>query len=250
VSGVAYGPRDGVLVLSGRHLQALVARPGRSVDPSAARDLHAAGLLVDGRVDPPLLPIVEVLRGGGPRLRLASRCGGRVSVTTAAVGASGAALLVLPPGGGELHVRYLSPGGLARHLARRLGVGPTDASGGREVASDDTLDGPVRVGGWGELVGAFRTASPSGWASGWRGGELHELRWVARPGVRARTALVTGRLGRLLVEVQPDGDGYVVAPADPVGVWVRLSALVSGEPSRCGQPPPPPRPRGAGRGLS
>jgi hypothetical protein len=250
VRGVAYAPGDGVLVLSARHLRALVARPGLGVDPSAARDLDAAGLLVDGRVDPPVVPIVEALRGGGPRLRLASRFGGRVSVTTAAVGASGAALVVLPPGDGELHVRYLSRGGLARHLARRLGVGPTAAAGGRQVASDDTLDGPLRVGGWGDLVGAFRTASPSGWAAGWRCGELHELRWVARPGVRARTALVTGRLDRLLVEVLPDGDGYVVGPADPVGVWVRLAALVNGEPSRCGQPPPPPRPRGAGRGLS
>jgi hypothetical protein len=244
VTRPAYAPGDGVLALDQPHLRALVDRAaGRRVDPGAALALDAAGLLAEGGVDPPVGPIVAALGGPGRRLRLASRRRGAVTVATAAVGRSGAALVVLPPGGGALHVRYLSPGGLARHLARRLGVGRLADGGG---------PGPpaaAEVAAWGDLVRAFGTRSPSGWASAWREAELHELRWVAEPRAQARTALVTAMLDGHLVEVGPgEGGRYVVAPADPLGVWARVRRYVSGGPGLCDGPPPPPPGRGAGPG--
>jgi hypothetical protein len=234
-----------VLALDQPHLRALVDRAaGRPVDPGAARALDAAGLLADGGVDPPVGPIVAALGGAGRRLRLASRCRGAVTVATAAVERSGAALVVLPPGGDALHVRYLPLGSLARHLARRVGVGRLAIAAGAGPPAS------VEVAAWDDLVRAFATRSPSGWASAWREAELHELRWVAEPRAPARTVLVTAVLDGHLVEVGPgEGGRYVVAPADPVDVWARLRRYVSGEPGLCDGPPPPPPGRGAGRGT-
>ena len=239
----AYAPGDGVLALDRLHLRALVDRAaGRPVDPGAARALDTAGLLAEGGVDPPVGPIAAALGGAGRRLRLASRCRGAVTVATAALGPAGAALVVLPPGGGALHVRYLSLGGLARHLARRVGVGRPAGAGGRPATAE--------VAAWGDLVRAFETPSPSGWASAWRHAELHELRCVASPRAPARTALVTAVLDGHLVEVRPAAGGrYDVAPADPVAVWARVRRSVSGGPGLCGRPPPPPPGRGAGPGT-
>lgn len=242
-SGVAYAPRDGVLVLGDGHLRALlVRRLGRAFDPCVARELEAAGLLVDGRVDPIVGPILDALVGTGARLRLVSRGKGAVCSLTAAVGKVGAALMVRPPGGGRVHLRYLSVGGLARHLARRVGVGQ------HVGVRPSSMEGPLALAAWGDVIGPFRTASPSGWATGRRVGELHELRWVVRPGDAARTALVTAVVDGELLEVRPDpaGAGYLVGPADPLGLWVRISELVSGGPARCDRPPRPPRRRGAG----
>ena len=247
MSGIAYAPRDGVLVLGDGQLRALLARRvGRALDPSVARELDAAGLLVGGGVDRSIEPIVDALVGRGPRLRLATRCRGTVSTVTAVVGEAGAALVVRPPGSGGVHLRYLSVGGLTRHLARRVGVGP------HVGGAPSCVVRPLSVSGWDEVVGAFRTASPSRWAAGWRVGELHELRWVARPGDAARTALVTAAVDGELLEVVPDpaGAGFVVGPADPLGVWVRVAALASGALSRCDQQPPPPAVHGVGRGPS
>jgi hypothetical protein len=242
-TGAAYAPRDGVLVLGDGHLRALLARRvGRAFDPCVARELDAAGLLVDGGVDPAVEPILDALVGSGPRFRLVTRVRGAACSLTAAVGEAGAALVVRPPADGRVHLRYLSVGGLARHLARRVGVG--SHVGGRP----SSISWPLAVAAWGDVVGPFRTASPSGWATGRRVGELHELRWVVRPGDAARTALVTAVVDGELLEVRPDpaGAGYLVGPADPLGLWVRISELVSGGPARCGQPPRPPRRRGAG----
>ena len=84
MSGVAYAPRDGVLVLGDRHLRALLARRvGRSCDPGLARELDAAGLLVDRGVDPAVEPILDALVGTGPRLRLVTRGEGAVCSVTA-----------------------------------------------------------------------------------------------------------------------------------------------------------------------
>src|SRR5262245_25584023 len=227
MSGLAYAPRDGVLALDDGHLRALLARrAGRSCDPRLAREMDAAGLLVDCGVDPAVEPILDALVATGPRLRLVTRGRGAVSSLTAAVGLAGAALVVRPPGDGGVHLRHLSVGGLARHLARRLGVGPH--VGGR--SSSSSPEWPRRVDGWGDVVEPFGTASAPGWAAGGRVGELHELRWVARPGDAASTALVTAVVAGELLEVLPDpaGTGYVIGPADPLDVWVRIAGLVSG----------------------
>ena len=247
MSGIAYAPGDGVVVLGDGQLRSLLARRvGRALDPSVARELDAAGLLVDGGVDRAIEPILDALAGRGPRLRLATRGRGTVSTLTAVVGETGAALVVRPPGNGGVHLRYLSVGGLARHLARRVGVGP------HVGGAPSSVDRPWSIAGWDAVVGAFGTASPSRWAARWGVGELHELRWVARPGDAARTALVTAAVDGELLEVVPDpaGDGYVAAPADPLGVWMRLASLTNGGLSRCDQPPPPPPGHGVGRGPS
>jgi hypothetical protein len=247
MSGLAYAPRDGVLVLGDGHLRALLARRvGRACDPGLARELDAAGLLPDGGVDRAVEPILDALVGTGPRLRLVTRGSGAVCSLTAAVAVAGAALIVRPPGDGGVHLRYLSVGGLARHLARRVGVG--SQVGGRS----SSVEWPLRVAAWSDVIEPFGTASLSGWAVGARVGELHELRWAARPGDAARTALVTAVVAGELLEVLPDParTGYLVGPADPLGVWVRISDLVSGGPARSRPPPPPQRSHGAARELS
>jgi hypothetical protein len=220
--GAVYSVADGVLTFDATHLRALCDHAvGRRIDPGAMARLAAAGVLVGGEVDAPIRPIVAALTGGGARLRLVTRCAGALAVTDAAFGDDGAALVLRPPGATAFHVRWATVGGVARHLARRLGIG------GHLLAAPPPAT-PQALPDWPTVRAAFDTSTPSGWAARHDRAELHDLRW-APPGVgRARSALVVARLDGALAEVRPgpDEDTYLVTAADPVGVWCRLSSTV------------------------
>lgn len=103
-----YQPSAGVLALEPVAFAAMVDHArGRTSDRTASRSLVDVGLVVDDELDPPLRPLVDVLLGDGPRLRVLSRARGRLTVTDATVDGRGhAAIVVRPPGASLLHLRH------------------------------------------------------------------------------------------------------------------------------------------------
>jgi hypothetical protein len=221
-----YSPADGLLVLDRERLAGLIGQAhGRRLDQVTATDLVRCGVLrPDERVDERLVSLVDVLGGGGARGRLITRERGLVTVADVVLGADGGAVVLLWAAGADLaHVRWLSAGGVARYLGRRIGIGSHLGAEPRFVDGGELRD-------WRVIVDGFLTASPSGWVGRHRTAVLHELRWAFPAGAAAGTALVVAVLDRALVEVRPsDGDpgGYRVAAADPVAVWMWLCALTA-----------------------
>lgn len=222
----AYQPLAGAVVLRPRTLAAVLDHArGRRLDAGDRDALDELGLVVTGRLDPPIATVASVLLGGGPRCRLVSRGRGRVTVTdtTLGPGRDQAVVVTRPPGSSALHVQALPAGATARNLARLVGLG-------RHVLGRAPLERPLELRDWTMVRSGFETRDPSGWV-GLRGrAELHELRWVAAPGRPAGTALVVARLDGGLAEIRPsttcDG-GFTVTSADTRAVWSRLSALTS-----------------------
>lgn len=230
-----YRPADGLVALDDDQLGALLAHAqGRPVPPAQRSWLASTDIVRGDEIDAPLRPVVAALLGAGPRLRLQSRQRGELTFNDAALPAradgsvgrqEGVALVVRPPGVAVAYVRSLSRGTLARHLARRMGIGA-------HLLATRPLERAVEVADWPSVRAAFdaATASPSGWAAEYQETELHELRWAGGPGQPARTALALARLDGALAEVRPkDGpdSAYVVQPAEPRSLWLRLCRLLS-----------------------
>jgi hypothetical protein len=244
-----YQPSAGLLVLDAAALTAVIDHTrGRRIEPPSRRALDGAGLLVDGELDAPLRPLVAALEADGPRLRVMSRRRGRLTITDGAVhagavgdgsgssdgngrdatgrrgsGSDSAVVIIRPPGSPALHLRHLTTGALARHVARLVGLGP-------HLAADDALPQALDLRDWAVVRSGFETPTPSGWVGRRRRAELHEVRWARSPGTAAGTALVVARLDDGLAEVRPHdaGDGtFRVTAADPRSLWSRLCALAS-----------------------
>jgi len=247
-----YQPSAGLLVLDAAALTAVIDHGrGRRIEPPSRRALDGAGVFVDGVLDAPLRPLVASLVGDGPRLRVLSRRRGRLTITDGAIhvggtgvssghgsdgsgcdatgrggggDASGSAVVIIrPPGSPALHLRHLTTGALARHVARLVGLGP-------HLAAGHVLQHALDLRDWEVVRSGFETPTPSGWVGRRRRAELHEVRWARSPGTAAGTALVVARLDDALAEVRPHdaGDGtFRVTPACPLSLWTRLCALAT-----------------------
>jgi hypothetical protein len=240
VSASAYLPADGVVALDDDHLAALVdCGQGLRMAASARAWFAAAGALtVDGEgdrdsevLDPPLRPIAVALGGDGPRLRLRSLRAGTTTVADVVLpppgdlSPGGAVLAVRTPGpDGVTHLRHITRGGAARHLLRRVGVGPHVLA----VPPEAAVALPPSA-TWADVRAAFAGPVPSGWASGARRAELHEVLWSAGRGRRPATAWAVANLDGALCAVAPDRDDprtYAVGPADTRLLWQVAGRLV------------------------
>jgi hypothetical protein len=228
-----YQPAAGLLVLDAAALAAVIDHTrGRRIAPPSRRALDGAGVLVDGVLDAPLRPLVAALVGGGPRLRVLSRRRGRLTITDGAVhvggtgdgvGRGSAVVIIRPPGSPVLHLRHLTTGALARHVARLVGLGP-------HLAAGHALEHELDLRDWAVVRSGFETPAPSGWVGRRRRAELHEVRWARSPGTAAGTALVVARLDDALAEVRPHDAAdttFRVTPASPLSLWTRLCALAT-----------------------
>jgi hypothetical protein len=208
----------GRVTASRRELAALVAwdRGRRAADDPVIAGMSAAGLVDGGRVHPALRPMIGVLGHVRARAVVRSWRGGARPVVEVLAGPAGVVVL---PGGHEPDTPqslrwHPRPSALARVLAGVLDVTAEDGP--------PPFDAVPRA--WRDYLSAACDAAA--------GISLVDLRWSARPGAPAASALV-------MAWCEPGGAGEIVpAPGDPallacrprhpIELWTALTRLTRG----------------------